>query len=91
GTVIAVIAVSRSGAIVGGPDLFSRGFVTGNGTSVHLRRARQEVLDRIAAIDRPYHPDDARIKDEVVRTLRRYFMDAVGKRPFVIAHVMEVA
>jgi ribonuclease J len=91
GTVIAVIAVSHSGAIVGGPDIFSRGFVTGNGTSAHLRGARQEVMDRISAIARPYYPDDARIKDEVVRTLRRYFMDATGKRPFVIAHVMEVA
>jgi ribonuclease J len=91
GTVIAVVAISASsGTIVGGPDIFSRGFVTGNGTSLHLRRGREEVMNRIAAIPRPYHPDDARIKDEVVRTLRHYFIRNVDKRPFIIAHVMEV-
>jgi len=91
GTVIAMIAVSASsGTIVGGPDLFSRGFVSGNGTSEHLRRGRDEVRARLDAIPRPYHPDDARIKDEVVHTLRHYFIHNVGKRPFIMVHVMEV-
>jgi len=91
GTVIAVLAVSlTSGTIVGGPDIFSRGFVSGNGTSAHLRRGREEVKQRLDAIPRPYHPDDARIKDEVVRTLRHYFIHNVGKRPFIMVHVMEV-
>jgi ribonuclease J len=91
GTVIAVLAVSASsGTIVGGPDIFSRGFVSGNGTSAHLARGREEVQHRLGAIPRPYHPDDARIKDEVVRTLRHYFIQKVGKRPFIMVHVMEV-
>jgi len=91
GTVIAVIAVSASsGTIVGGPDIFSRGFVSGNGTSAHLKRGREEVRHRLDAIPRPYHPDDARIKDEVIHTLRHYFIHNVGKRPFIMVHVMEV-
>lgn len=91
GTVIAVIAVSGStGDMVAGPDIFSRGFVTGNGTSVHLRRAREELRVRLAEIEGPYHPGDERIRDEVIRTLRRYFIDTLGKRPFVIPHIMEV-
>lgn len=91
GTVIAVIAVSASsGTIVGGPDIFSRGFVSGDGTSAHLLRSREEVRQRLDVIPRPYHPDDARIKDEVVRTLRHYFIHSVGKRPFIMVHVMEV-
>jgi ribonuclease J len=91
GTVIAVVAVSASsGTIVGGPDIFSRGFVSGNGTSAHLRRGKEEVKQRLEAIPRPYHPDDARIKEEVVRTLRHYFNHNVGKRPFIMVHVMEV-
>ena len=74
GTVIAMIAVSASsGTIVGGPDIFSRGFVSGNGTSAHLQRGREEVQQRLDAIPRPYHPDDARIKEEVVRTLAPLF------------------
>jgi ribonuclease J len=91
GTVIAMIAVSAgSGTIVGGPDIFSRGFVSGNGTSAHLLRGREEVRQRLETIPRPYHPDDARIKEEVVRTLRHYFIQKVGKRPFIMVHVMEV-
>ncbi len=91
GTVIAMIAVSASsGTIVGGPDIVSRGFVSGNGTSAHLQRGREEVTRRLGAIPQPYHPDDARIKDEVVRTLRHYFIHNVGKRPFIMVHVMEV-
>jgi ribonuclease J len=91
GTLVAVIAVSaRTGRIVSGPDLFSRGLVTGDGTSVHMRRARAELIERLGAIEAPYCSDDPRIKGEVVRTLRRYFSDTVGKRPLVIPHVMEV-
>jgi ribonuclease J len=91
GTVIAMIAVSAaSGTIVGGPDIFSRGFVSGNGTSAHLQHGREQVRQRLDAIPRPYHPDDARIKEQVVRTLRHYFIQNVGKRPFIMVHVMEV-
>ncbi len=91
GTIVAVLAVSAgTGLIVSGPDLVSRGLVTGDGTSVHLRRARAELAERLRAIEAPYRGGDARIKDETVRTLRRYFLEAVGKRPFVIPHVMEV-
>ncbi len=93
GTVIAVIAISMStGMVVAGPDLVSRGLVTGDGTSPHMRRAGEQLKARIEAIaaDAPLRASNARIKDEVVRVLRRYFIDAVGKRPFVIPHVMEV-
>lgn len=91
GTVVAIVAVSaRTGLIVSGPELVTRGLVTGNGTSAHIRRARAELAERLSLIEAPYHADDTRIRDETVRTLRRYFSDTVGKRPFVIAHVMEV-
>ncbi len=91
GTVIAVLAVSTStGMIVAGPDLVSRGLVSGDGTSAHMRAARKELRARLAAMETPLRAADTRLRDEVVRTLRRYFIDAVGKRPFVIPHIMEV-
>jgi ribonuclease J len=91
GALVVVIAVSaRSGRIVSGPDLFSRGLVSGDGTSAHIRRAREELIERLEAIEAPYYCNDPRIAGEVVRAMRRYFADAVGKRPLVIPHVMEV-
>jgi len=34
--------------------------------------------------------DGAQIRDEMVRALRRYFSNSIGKRPIILPHVMEV-
>ena len=91
GTVTAVIVISaKSGAIVAGPDLVSRGVVSGDGNSVHLRRARDELAERLRRIGGPFRADEPRLRDEVVDTVRRYFNDELGKRPLVIPYVTEV-
>jgi ribonuclease J len=88
GTVVVILAISvRTGKIVAGPDLLSRGVVGGDGTSPHMARARIEVAQRLRGLTRG---DDARLKDEMVRTLRRYFNDTIGKRPIIVPYVMEV-
>jgi ribonuclease J len=87
GTVVAILAVSaHTGKIVAGPDLLTRG-VGGDGGPSHLSRARAEVAQRIRAFARA---DDPRVKEEIVRTLRRYFGDTIGKRPIIVPHVVEV-
>jgi ribonuclease J len=91
GTVTAVLVVSRkTGGIIAGPDLVSRGLVTGDGTSVHMRRARDELRARLARMGGPYRAGEPELKDEVIRAVRRYFSDELGKRPLVTAHVVEV-
>ncbi|HKV54316.1 MAG TPA: ribonuclease J [Candidatus Binataceae bacterium] len=91
GTVVAVLAVSaRTGKIVSGPDLLSRGVVSGDGTSPHMARARGEILERLRLLD-PYGRNDrSQLRDEMVRALRRYFSDTTGKRPIIVPFVMEV-
>jgi ribonuclease J len=91
GTVIAVVAVStRTGKIVAGPHLLSRGVVSGNGTSSHMSRARGEVIERLRVLDGYGRGDGALIRDEMVRALRRYFSNSIGKRPIILPYVMEV-
>jgi len=91
GTVIAIVAVSaRNGKIVAGPDLLSRGVVSGNGSSPHISRARSELATRIRSLSAAVRDDPERLKDEMVRTLRRYFGDAINKRPIIVPYVMEV-
>ncbi|HEY6418981.1 MAG TPA: ribonuclease J [Candidatus Binataceae bacterium] len=99
GTVMAIIVVSaKTGAIIAGPELVSRGLVSGDGTSEHIRRARAELEARLSQISGPLRAGESRIKyelhneikDEAVRTLRRYFSDELGKRPLVITHLTEV-
>lgn len=88
GTVVAIVAVSvHTGKIVGGPDLISRGVVGGDGTSPHMARARVEVEQRLRGFGRA---DGPRLKEEMVRALRRYFSDTIGKRPIIVPYVMEV-
>ncbi len=91
GTVIAIVAVSmRTGKIVTGPHLLSRGVISGDGTSSHMTRARGEVLARLKILDAHGRTDGTQIREEMVRTLRRYFSTSIGKRPIILPYVMEV-
>jgi ribonuclease J len=91
GTVIAIVAISaRNGKIVAGPDLLSRGVISGNGTSPHIARARTELSMRIKSLSGAIRDDPERLKEEMVRMLRRYFGDAINKRPIIVPYVMEV-
>jgi ribonuclease J len=91
GTVIAIVAVStRTGRIVAGPHLLSRGVISGDGTSSHMMRARTEIIERLRVLDEYGRTDEAQIRDEMVRALRRYFSNSTGKRPIILPYVMEV-
>ena len=91
GTVTAVLILSaKTGRIVAGPDLLSRGVASGDGTSVHMRRAKEELVRRLGALGDSFHANDPRVKEEIVRAVRRYFSDELGKRPLVIPYVTEV-
>ncbi len=88
---IAIVAVStRTGKIVAGPHLLARGVVSGDGTSSHLTRARSELVERLQVLDEYRRSDGAQIRDEMVRALRRYFSNSIGKRPMIVPYVMEV-
>jgi len=90
GTVTAVLVLSKTGRIIAGPDLLSRGLVSGDGTSEHMRRAKDELTRRLNALGAPIRANEPRVKEEIVRAVRRYFSDELGKRPLVIPYVTEV-
>ncbi|HUO04832.1 MAG TPA: ribonuclease J [Candidatus Binataceae bacterium] len=91
GTVTAIVVLSaKSGKIIAGPDLVSRGLVTGDGTSVHMQRAREELIRRLRAMNGCLGANEPEVKDAIVRSVRRYFSDELGKRPIVIPYVTEV-
>ncbi|HEV2171195.1 MAG TPA: hypothetical protein VGR40_09620, partial [Candidatus Binatus sp.] len=81
---------ASTGRIIAGPDLLSRGLVSGTGTSEHMRRAKEELMRRLGALGGSLHANDPRVKEEIVRAIRRYFSDEMGKRPLVIPYVTEV-
>jgi ribonuclease J len=91
GAVVAVIAISlRTGEIVAGPDLLSRGFVQGNGTSPVMDEARARLTRRFKEVGSALGADHTRIRDEVRRTLSGFFAERLSMRPLVVPCVMEV-
>ena len=91
GTVFAVLAISaQTGAIVAGPELVSRGLVIGDGTSVHMQRASAHLAERLNRVEGPFAPGGPMLREEIVHTLRSYFSHAIGKRPLIVPHIMEV-
>jgi len=91
GAVIAVLAVSAtSGEMVAGPELISRGFIIGDGTSPLLRAARAALAARLSAIGRPLSPRDPALREEIVRTIESSLQESIGRRPLVVPHVLEV-
>jgi len=91
GTIVAILVVSaRTGKLIAGPDLLSRGLVTQDGVSPHMTRAKTELALRLRGLNGDLRAHSERIKDEMVRMLRRYFSDEIGKRPIVVPYVLEV-
>ncbi len=91
GSVTAILIVSsETGRIVAGPELVSCGLVNGDGTSEHMRRACRHLAARLAEFAGPFRAGELALKEEVIRTVRRYFSDELGRRPIVVPHVVEV-
>ena len=91
GTVAVMLVVDRrSGGILAGPDLISRGFISGDGSSEHMTRARQELRRSLEGGLSGHRRGERELKDEVVRALRAYFAEEVGRTPVIIPWVAEL-
>ena len=85
-----VVVDRRSGEILAGPDLISRGFLSGNGASEHMTRAREELRRSLQERLAGHRRQERELKDEVVRTLRAYFAEEVGRTPVILPWVVEL-
>jgi ribonuclease J len=90
GLVLAVLAIhQRSGEIVAGPDLVSRGVVGEEASPEVLEAARGAVMEALAGINPEARTDPLEVKEEVHRALRRYFK-RLDRRPVILPFVMEM-
>ncbi len=92
GVVVAVVAISRaSGALVGEPELVSRGFVIGEGDGDALFREAARVIGECIASSRVDERTDQGLMTEKLRVeLRRFLKKRTGRRPLVLPVLMEV-
>jgi ribonuclease J len=89
--VLATLAIDQhSGEVISGPDLISRGFAAEEGSHVHFERAREAVLEALAALAPESRTVPAEVKEEMRRVLRRYFKKALGRRPVILPVVTEL-
>ena len=90
GLVLAVLAIhQRSGEIVAGPDLVSRGVVGEEASPEVLEAARGAVMEALVALNPESRTDPAEVKEEIRRALRRYFK-RLDRRPVILPFVMEM-
>jgi ribonuclease J len=91
GTVTAMVVVDhRSGQILAGPDLLSRGFISADGAAEHMQRAREELRRSLEGTLAGHRRPERELKDEVVRALRAYFAEEVGRTPVILPWVVEL-
>jgi len=90
GMVLAVMAIhQQSGELVAGPDLISRGFMGDQFSDEVLEQARKVVLETLSGMNRETRTDPGELKEEVRKSLRRYFRKRLERHPVVLPYIIE--
>jgi ribonuclease J len=90
GLVAVSIAVDRTGAVVGGPEIASRGFVHVKESEVLIDELRAAVAKALGERD-PALPFDRDVVSALVRTSIRHFItQRFHRRPVVLPIILEV-
>jgi ribonuclease J len=90
GLVVPVVAINKqTGALVGVPDIITRGFVMEDSQALLADGARllAEVVEQASLEERT---DQGLIKEKLRVELRRFFRKRSGRRPFVLPVIMEI-
>ena len=90
GMVLVVMAIhQQSGELVAGPELISRGFMLAEESEEVLESAKREVLATLETMNRETRTDPAELKEEVRKTLRRFFRKKLERHPVVLPYIIE--
>ena len=91
GIVICVVTIdSRTGEILAGPDIISRGFVFEDEAREFLDEAEDRVEDALRALERDHVTDWQAIKKACRRALGEYVWQETRRRPMIMPIVTEV-
>jgi ribonuclease J len=90
GMVLAVMAIhQQSGELVAGPELISRGFMLDEESEEVLESAKNEVIATLNNMNRETRTDPAELKEEVRKTLRRFFRKKLERHPVILPYIIE--
>ncbi len=91
GIVIVLVAVDiKTGSIVYGPDIFSRGFVFEDQNRDILENAKTLTRDLLEKHVSSRVPDWEDAKTEIERHLKRFFFNVIERRPVILSVIVPV-
>ena len=91
GLVIVFLALhQKTGEIVSGPEIITRGFVPEDESEELLNEARDLVCQMLGSHSREAMADWEELRVEVRKTLRRLFNKTMDRRPLILPIIMEL-
>jgi len=91
GMVMVILAINqKTGEILYGPEIHSKGFVPEEDSGELLEQARQAVRDTLAEHSLAMLGDWEELRVEVRKTLRRFFNRAIERRPMILPVILEL-
>src|SRR3972149_6550638 len=91
GLVIAILALNeKTGEIIYGPDIITRGVVFEEESAELLENARNIVIEVLGNINVEAKKDWLEVKEELRRALRRYFNKTLERRPVILQLIVEI-
>jgi ribonuclease J len=88
--VVVVTADARSGEVLAGPDIITRGFVHDESSEDILEEARHRVLMSLKEVAEEEVRDPSILKQHIRRTLGKYFFEVIQRKPIIVPVIMEV-
>jgi ribonuclease J len=91
GLMVVVVTISKeSGAVVGGPDIISRGFVYVRESEDLMEQAREVVKETLSRCEQKQISEWATLKSSIRDCLRTFLYEKTKRKPMILPIIMEI-
>jgi len=91
GIVLILLGIEkRTGNIVSGPDIISRGFVFEDASQEVMNSVKDLLANTIKGLDKDLVSDTALLKAKLRNTLKKYLRNTMDRRPMIMPIIFEV-
>jgi len=88
---VVVTIEQRTGAVVAGPDIVTKGFVPEHDAAQLVEEAKQKILDGLAEAQTGEHlAEPAALKDAIHNSVANFLYERTKRRPMVLPVIMQV-
>ncbi|MEJ2067316.1 MAG: ribonuclease J [Deltaproteobacteria bacterium] len=91
GMVIPVMVINeRTGEVVSGPDIISRGVLFEEKMAEVLQQAKKVIKEALEGVSLESKTDELEVENEIRRALKRFFRKEMNRRPVIIPVIIEM-